>query len=146
MIRLAAITKENFYDILDLKRPEHETFVATNAVSLAEAWLYRDKQTVNPRAIYDDSTLVGFVMTQTDVEQRTLDIWRILFPEQYVNRGYGTQLLNLLISEAKQIPDLDRIQLSYVPGNDLAEHVYMKAGFVATGEIEDGEIVMECVL
>lgn len=139
---LRKIDKSNFYQVLDLRRPEGEEYVALNSVSLAEAWLYRDEHTVHPFAIYDDDVLVGFAMTHDDWNHRIYDIWRILIPEEYVNHGYGSHTLELLAQKAKAA-GMVRLRLSYVPGNAMAEHVYAKAGFVATGEIDDGEIVLE---
>ncbi|MCH4209962.1 GNAT family N-acetyltransferase [Bifidobacterium sp.] len=142
MLHLELIDAHNFYEILKLKRPANEEYVADNSVSLAEAWLYRDDHTVEPRAIYHDDTLVGFVMTHADYARRILDIWRILIPDAFVNKGYGTQTLRLVIDEAKSSGRFDALELCYVPGNAMAEHVYAKTGFVATGAVEDGEIVM----
>lgn len=143
MLHLEPIDAHNFYEILKLKRPENEGYVADNSISLAEAWLYRDDHTVEPRAIYYDDTLVGFVMTRADYARRILDIWRILIPDEFVNQGHGTQTLRVVIDEAKASGRFDAVELSYVPGNAMAEHVYAKAGFIATGAVEDGEIVME---
>jgi diamine N-acetyltransferase len=142
MIHLEPIDRRNFYQVLELERPAGEPFVAPNSVSLAEAWLYRDENTVHPAAIYDDDTLVGFVMTHDRPEERIRDIWRILIPERYVNRGYGSRTLAILIRRLCADPDYDALVLSYVPGNAAAEHVYRKAGFQATGKIDDGEVVM----
>jgi diamine N-acetyltransferase len=50
--------------------------------------------------------------------------------------------METMIANARESKEYDALQLSYVPGNDLAEHVYRKVGFKATGIIDDGEIVM----
>lgn len=42
MINFRAITEENFDAIMQMKRPENEGFVASNAYSLAQAWLFKD--------------------------------------------------------------------------------------------------------
>jgi diamine N-acetyltransferase len=84
-------------------------------------------------------------MTHDDIANNIRDIWRILIPEEHVNRGYGSQTLQLLVQQA-QLEGFSCLRLSYVPGNALAEHVYRKLGFVPTGEIDGGEIVMERLL
>jgi diamine N-acetyltransferase len=81
-------------------------------------------------------------MTSEEQGTRVLDIWRILIPEEHVNKGYGTRIMETMIANARESKEYDALQLSYVPGNDLAEHVYRKVGFKATGVIDDGEIVM----
>ncbi|BDR53909.1 N-acetyltransferase [Bombiscardovia apis] len=143
MVRLEAITKDNFFPVLELKRPEGEGYVPDNALSIAEAWLYRNEGTSNPRAMYDDDKLVGFVMTHDSADKPVRDIWRILIPEEFANKGYGSQALRILIDEATADEAIEQLKISYMPGNDRAEHVYRKAGFVPNGEKDGEEIVME---
>lgn len=142
VLRFAPIDHTNFSQVLELKRPESEDYVAPVVLSLAEAWLYRDEQIIRPFAVYVGEQLVAFVMTSEEQGTRVLDIWRILIPEEHVNKGYGTRILKTMIANARESKGYDALQLSYVPGNDLAEHVYRKVGFQATGVIDDGEIVM----
>lgn len=52
MIHFQAITEDNFDEIVHMKRPEGENFVASNAYSLAQAWLFREDGDVYPFAIY----------------------------------------------------------------------------------------------
>ena len=62
-ISLREITRETLRDVLRLKvAPEQEKFVATNAVSIAQAHFY--PETAWFRAIYADDTPVGFVMIE----------------------------------------------------------------------------------
>lgn len=42
MVNFRKITEGNFDAIISMKRPEGETLVTPNAVSPAQAWLYRD--------------------------------------------------------------------------------------------------------
>lgn len=146
MIEFRPITEENFWDIINMKRPEGEKFVAPNAVSLAEAWLYRDAGDVFPFAVYDGDRSVGFMMLDEDAEERVLMLWRIMFPEEHTNRGYGAQAIRKVIGLARESGKYDRMVLDYVPGNDRAAHLYEKLGFRPTGEISHGEVVMELKL
>ena len=72
MVNFRKITEENFDAIIKMKRPEDESFVASNAVSLAQAWLYRDNGDVFPFAIYDDDMVVGFMLLEEDMEYERL--------------------------------------------------------------------------
>lgn len=47
--------------------------MASNAYSLAEAWLYKDAGDVYPFAIYNDDTPVGFMMLDEDQEELSGD-------------------------------------------------------------------------
>lgn len=67
MINFRPITEDNFEQIIKMKRPSDEHFVAPNAYSLAQAWLYRDANDVYPFAIYEDDTAVGFMLLDEDL-------------------------------------------------------------------------------
>ena len=144
MIHFEKITEDNFSAIIQMKRPLGEHFVASNEYSLAQAWLYRDNNDVYPFAIYNDDVPVGFMMLDEDVEERCLVLWRILFPPEHQNKGYGTQASREIVRLARESGKYDRMILGCVPENRIAEHVYEKLGFEPTGEIvNDGEIEME---
>ena len=142
MISFRKITEENFGTIISMKRPDGEGYVASNAYSLAQAWLYRDANDVYPFAIYNDDEAVGFMMLDEDLEERYLVIWRIMFPEEHQNKGYGTQAIEKIVQMAKKSGKYDYMIIDYVPENTIAGHVYEKVGFKPTGEISNGEIVM----
>lgn len=143
MINFREITEENFEDIISMKRPQEEQFVASNAISLAQAWLYRKNEDVYPFAIYDDDKPVGFMMLDEDLEERCLTIWRILFPKEHTKKGYGTKAISMIIEMARKSGKYDFMTIDYAPNNKIAEHVYQKLGFRPTGEISNGEIVMK---
>ena len=61
-LELRVITEENLDDVLDLKvKQDQEQFVASNLVSLAQAYAYKAAW---PRAIYLQDKTVGFVMLE----------------------------------------------------------------------------------
>ena len=142
MIHFQAITEDNFDEIVHMKRPEGENFVASNAYSLAQAWLFREDGDVYPFAIYHDGMPVGFMMLDEDTEERCLVVWRIMFPEKYANRGYGSEALRLIIQLARESGKYDFMVLDCHPDNKRAWHVYEKAGFRDTGEMENGECLL----
>ena len=139
MINFRAITEDNFDAIIRMKRPDDEHFVASNAYSLAQAWLYRDAGDVYPFAIYDDDQPVGFMMLDEDADERCLIIWRIMFPGENQNKGYGTAAIREIIRLAKDSGKYDFLLIDYAPDNKIAEHVYTKLGFRPTGVFEHGE-------
>lgn len=146
MINFRAITEENFDAIIRMKRPDDEHFVASNAYSLAQAWLYRDAGDVYPFAIYDDDTPVGFMMLDEDAEERCLIIWRIMFPEENRFKGYGTAAIRKVIDLARESRKYDFLLIDYAPENHVAEHVYKKLGFTPTGVFEHGEYELKLML
>lgn len=142
MINFRKITEDNFEDIINMKRPADEHYLATNVKSLAQAWLYKDDNDVFPFAIYNDNLLVGFMMLEENLKEQYLCIWRIMFPNEYMNKGYGTEALRKVINLAKASNKYKFLTIDYIPGNEIAKHVYEKLGFKATGEISNGEVVM----
>jgi len=143
MVNFRNITEENFGAIINMKRPEEERFVSSNAYSLAQAWLFREANDVYPFAIYNDDTPVGFMMLDEDLEEKCLVLWRIMFPVEYQNKGYGTQAIQQIVQLAKESGKYDFMILDYVPENMIAKHVYEKLGFKPTGEVDNGEIIMK---
>ena len=139
MINFRAINEDNFDAIIRMKRPDDEHFVASNAYSLAQAWLYRDAGDVYPFAIYNDDEPVGFMLLDEDIEEKCLIIWRIMFPVENQFKGYGTAAIREIIRLAKESGKYDFMLLDCDPENHAAEHVYRKLGFMPTGIIEHGE-------
>ncbi len=146
MIHFCAITEDNFDAVIRMKRPDGEHFVASNAYSLAQAWLYRDAGDVFPFAIYDDDQPVGFMMLDVDDDERVLILWRIMFPVENQHKGYGTAAIREIIRLAKESGKYDAMLLGCAPDNSIAEHVYRKLGFTPTGVFEHGENEMRLVL
>jgi diamine N-acetyltransferase len=139
LIELREITEENFSAVVGMKRPEGENYVASNAYSLAQAWLYRDDGDVFPYAIYNDATPVGFLLLEEDTSERALRIWRIMFPEEHAAKGYGSAAIRLVLERARRMVEkFDIVACDCDPSNARARHVYEKLGFVATGQINHG--------
>ena len=73
MINFRAITEDNFDTIIRMKRPDNEHFLASNAYSLAQAWLYRDAGDVFPFAIYNGDEPVGFMLLGCDPDNHVAE-------------------------------------------------------------------------
>jgi diamine N-acetyltransferase len=139
LISFRNITEDNFDDVLALTQEEDKQFVASNVYSLAQAWLYPNAR---PYAVYAEDKLVGFVMLDWDEDERECGLWRFLIHKNERNKGYGKATILKVIEMAQEDNKFDYVHLSYVPGNQGAEHLYETIGFKATGEIDEGEIVM----
>lgn len=146
MIHFRSITEENFDAILRMRRPEGEGFVASNAYSLAQAWLYRENEDVFPCAIYHEDTPVGFLLLEEDAQERKLMLWRIMFPPEQENKGYGTAAVRLLISLARESGRYNELYLDCSEKNAAAMHIYRKLGFQPTGDINHGDLEMRLTL
>lgn len=137
-VTLREITKANLRDILRLKvAPQQEAFVASNAVSLAEAHF----EPVLPwfRAVYADDVPVGFLMLEYDPEDESYNLWRFMIDARYQGLGYGRRALALLFAHVRTLPRGDTLYTSCVPAEGGPGPFYEKSGFVYTGEEEHGE-------
>lgn len=142
MISLRKVDKENFRKVVGMKLVNGgQEFVAPNVYSLAQAWVFYEE--ARPFAIYKDEEVIGFMMLGVDEKEREADIWRFMIAEEQQGKGYGTEAMKVAIEIIKNEKKFDCVALSYVPGNDVGQHVYEKLGFKATGEIDDGEIIMK---
>ena len=141
MVELRAITHDNFDDCIKLKVSEKQRdFVATNVYSLAQAWTFYE--TAFPFAIYEDHSLVGFIMLGYYERQSHYNIWRFMIDERYQGKGYGKVALLLGIRYLVETHGAREIFLSVVPENTVAEGLYSSVGFERTGEMSGNEVVM----
>jgi diamine N-acetyltransferase len=144
-VTLREITKDTLRDILRLKvAPEQERFVASNAISLAEA--HFSPEVAWFRAVYADDTPVGFVMVEDDPSKPQYFLWRFMVDARYQRHGYGRRAIELLIEHVRTRPGATEFFTSCVPGEGSPGPFYEKLGFAYTGAEEDGELVMRRAL
>lgn len=145
-ISLREITADTVRAVTKLSVREDQTcFVASNAVSLAQA-LFAPEAWY--RAIYAGDEPVGFVML-FDESLRSpppaspaVGVWRFMIDSNHQGKGIGSAALKLVISHVRAKGMFKELELSYVPEPGCPEPFYRQLGFVATGRVDDGEIVM----
>ena len=137
MIRLEKITRENIDEVLALKVDESQkSFVSTNGDSLAQAYVY--SETAYPFAVYEDSTIVGFIMMGYYEAKHYYTLWKFMIDQRYQHKGYGRQALKLGLAFIKEKFDPDEIYTGVAPGNRVAKGLYESVGFADTGFREFG--------
>jgi len=151
VVSLREITAETVREICALEvGPDQQGLVAPNAISIAEAYF---EPAAWFRAVYAGETPIGFAMLYDPTRARapeggpeTCFLWRFMIDHLHQRKGYGVAALRLLVAQARTLPGVTRFKTSFVdkPGN--ASPVYTRAGFRVTGEIDDGEIVLELPL
>lgn len=141
MIRLSPVNEQNFRSVVGLQLSAEQThFVASNMMSLAQAWLYYGE--ARPYAVLNDDTVVGFLMLDWDEAERTVGIWRFMIGAEYQKKGYGRAALEAAIAMIRAEDKFDLIHLDYVADNTVARALYYSLGFRENGDVEDGEIIM----
>ena len=150
-IILKPIDDTNREAVLKLTVREDQPFVAPNDVSLRQAdeANAEDPGVARPFAIYADEKLVGFCMFAFDPEEEDPDdrywLWRFMIDKSEQGKGYGQAGLAEIIKYFRD-NGADQLWLSTEPENECGVHVYHKAGFKETGDIDDGEAVFALML
>ncbi|MBF6590391.1 MAG: GNAT family N-acetyltransferase [Ktedonobacterales bacterium] len=139
IITLREITRANYSACLGLRvAPEQEPFVATNAVSLAEA---KYEPEMVPLGIYAGERMVGFAMYGYNEADGAHWIHRLMVDVAYQHHGYGRAALRLVLARLRALPECARIAISWNPDNAVAERLYLSEGFTKTGEVLWQELV-----
>lgn len=154
MIELRDINIRNVDAVLALSvREEQRSFVASNAVSLAEAYAaHRSGCTALPFGIYSDGVLVGFVMfgykgigdeNDPAVAKENYVLWRFMIDRRYQRQGLGRAALQVSLDYLRGQPAGEGAYcwLSYEPENTVAKALYESFGFRENGEMCGEEIV-----
>lgn len=140
-ITLKEISSENWYQVAKLSRTltdAQRNQVADNAYSMLEA-IYEYPGHTFARAAYDGDEIVGFIMYGH--EEKQWWIIRLMVAQPHQGKGYGRGIMQRVIDIVKANPETESINISFVPGNDVAQKLYASLGFADTGTIEDGELV-----
>ena len=153
-LHLVKADKENFWPLIDLRvAKDQEDFVASNAISLAQAYdTLADSKFVQAFGIWDGATPVGFAMIghnseeyeeMADVYRHSYCLWRFMIDQRYQKRGYGRDALKLLLDYIRSFPDGEEElwSTSWEPGNEVAAKLYHDFGFIENGEKDGDEIV-----
>jgi len=149
MISLRPITDANRQEVEALRvSPGQEQFVSNVVESLQEAAEYPGAHAIY-WAIYAEETPVGFVMIADEVDSPDYIpqfLWKLLIDERHQGRGYGKATLDLVVEYFRGRPGVEAVTTSAVPGEGSPVTFYERYGFVRTGEIDDGEIVLRLMI
>jgi diamine N-acetyltransferase len=146
-VQLREITDENRDAVCAVRvRADQEQFVGSVTRSLEDAATTPEAEPWY-RAVYSDDEPVGFVMLSWNVPPGRPGIigpyflWRLLVDERHQRSGLGRETLALVV-DLIRADGATELLTSYQPGDGEPWPFYQRAGFVPTGEIDDGEIVL----
>jgi diamine N-acetyltransferase len=138
--------------VLGVRRgPGDDRFVASVEESLEEAAV---EARACPRmwSAHDGEQLVGFVMISDGIPEERLVtdddligpyfLWRLLIDERHQRQGYGTAALDEVVGYLRTRPGADVLWVSAAQGEGTPQAFYERYGFVATGDVVDGEVVL----
>lgn len=146
-VRLKDVTADNWEAVVDLElRDGQEDLVASNAYSLAES---KFNPFARPRAIYSGRRIIGFLMYESleaEGKPHEAAIYRFMIDKNHQGKGYGRAALEKTLDEIRQMPQIRKVSICYMPDNPVAKRFYESFGFVEVGRDEDGEMIAELAL
>jgi diamine N-acetyltransferase len=128
--------------------PAQDGFVADVAQSLVDAAETPDAKPWY-RAVYAGDEPVGFLMLSVGI---TVDdpsylgpyfLWRLLVDARHQGRGYGAAALRLAVEHVRTRPDARVLLTSCGQGPGSPLGFYLRQGFTLTGQVHEGEVVLE---
>ncbi len=92
---------------------------------------YKTRVPATTFLVYHHAVLVGFVNIRHELNDFLLNygghIGYMIRPSQH-NKGYGTEMLSLVLDYCKTALKLDKVLLATSPGNSASERVIIKNG------------------
>ena len=153
MIVFKPVTPNNFEDVINLRmRDDQIGFMENNLYSLAEAKVF---DYLEPRAIYEDDTLIGFMLYYFqpegvirkmgsgegihDIHSDGMDyiyFKRLMLDESFQGKGLGKETLTTALEYFKsEYPSIGFVELMHYMDNDTGASLYEAVGFKSTGEV-----------
>ena len=69
-------------------------------------------------------------------------LWRLLIDRREQRKGYGTATLDALANYVRSRPSGDALLVSAAQGEGTPQPFYERYGFVPTGQVVEGEVVL----
>lgn len=142
-INLRPITDQNREECINLRtRQDQQHFVASNLDSLEKA---EAEPSTRAFGIYNEDRMIGFTLFDVLPYEDDDCFWivRFMIDEKYQGRGLGKAALSEIISTMSKIEGCRKIRTSHVPENEFVNKLYKSFGFQETGDLMDGEIVLD---
>lgn len=126
-IKFKQIDRTNYMACIKLNLKENQKkFVSTNIFSLVQAAYEPD---LYPLAIYNDDTMVGFILYDFDEDLNGWSMSRLMIDEKYQNHGIGNAVLKKFLEFFKAKYGALTLYTSAETDNTVAINLYEKFGF-----------------
>lgn len=73
-------------------------------------------------------------------------LWRMMIADSHQRKGYGKRVLQLIVDYVRSRPGGTAITVGAVPDEGSPQPFYESFGFVATGEVKSGEVILKLEL
>lgn len=140
-VTLRAIDRDNWETCIQLSvAKDQQSFVASNLYSLAQAFVWPECVSLG---IFEEDTMVGFLMWAKDRRDRQYWVYRLMIDHRFQRRGVARRAMRAIMEDLSRQADFQLLRISFEPENAGAATLYRKLGFRETGQVLDGERVLE---
>jgi diamine N-acetyltransferase len=141
VVTLRAVDAENWRAVADVApRDDQREFAPALAARYLLLTLLEDPW--SSLAVYAGDTVVGHAMWAVD-DDGSHWIGGVLIDAAEQGSGVGRAAMTALVAWLAAKPACSVVRLSYDERNTAAARLYADLGFVATGEVEGDEVVVE---
>lgn len=156
MIELKEINHNNWIQCIELEvTDEQRQYINPNIFSLAEAYVHSDANKDDaeeyyrciPFSVYNGDEMIGFAMItyekEADFDDKPgYEIYRLMIDRKYQGKGYGKEVINLLLNYIKTFPygEAESVYAQWHPDNKASEKVFAARGFELVGKDEGGAV------
>lgn len=144
-LTLQPVTEVNWRALIKLKvREDQNHFVASNLYSIAEAqfgWEEEGHWDFHPFGAYVHDEPVGFVMYCLNFNHSRFQafIMRLMVDEKFQGKGYGREIMQLVLDVFRADERIQNAGISYEPENESARKLYASLGFIEPGDLIENE-------
>jgi ribosomal protein S18 acetylase RimI-like enzyme len=93
---------------------------------------------------FSDNKLIGWVtLEKQEKVTRHMAVFGITVAKEYRGQGVGRLLMELLLKEVEQHPDIEIVTLSMFANNDMALKLYQSFGFMEYGRLPKGVLTVD---
>ena len=126
-------------------REDQKHFVSEPMRVLARAYAYRDRNSVAMHIALDGEP-IGMLMYHDWAEDECYVLSQFFIDRRWQGRGYGYAAMQLVLDVFRRDGRYNEVDLCCCEGDDAAMKLYEKCGFVPTGEVDEGEVMMRLEL
>lgn len=137
-LTIRPVTKKNWKAIAELQtKPGQAPYIEPNAISMLESFFDKELKW-KCYGLYQDDVPVGFMMAGA-MSRFKRYIWldRFMIDAAFQGQGLGPCFLDEVVAFLADEFPVKTIKTSIIDGNQFMKRLYIEAGFIETGEIDE---------
>lgn len=137
-MKLVEVNEENWMEAVTLSvTEEQQEYLDWPIGIIARGYIYRECNAKVLGVVHEERMIGLALVKDMDEEPACYDLQQFMIDQNFQNRGYGTEALQLILSELSQEGKYDCAEVCVKKEDAVALRVYEKAGFKDTGYIDE---------